>query len=442
MNKSIIIIIAVSMLAVGVAVGYWLPNRTDVTPASVADTSDKPLFYRSSMNPSVTSPVPAKDAMGMDYVPVYADDNSNTGRAAGSVGIDPVMVQNIGVRTATAVRTSLTRTIRAVGIVGYDEESIVRLHPKIEGWVEHLRVDKTGEQVDEDQILLSLYSPKLVSTQQEYLLALNNLNALKDSRFGDIRRGAEELVASSRKRLEFLDVPDHQISELDRTHEIKKNLHIHTPVAGTVIHIGIREGEYVTPKTELYMIVDLSKVWVYADIYEYELPWVRAGDEVEMTLAGIPGEIFVGKLDYIYPYAESKTRSIKARLIFDNPDRLLKPDMFANVVIKSAKNVETVVIPSEAVIRSGVRDQVFVVRGPGQFEPKIVKLGVESAGMVVVLEGVDVGDELVTSAQFLLDSESKLREATAKMMELAQKPATEAVESGKDGQDDGEHQHD
>ncbi len=417
MNKSMILT-AVVMLALGLASGYWFAGRSGDAPPAASGEPRQPLFYRNPMNPSVTSPVPAKDSMGMDYVPVYAEDDSNEKDAAGTVKVDPFIAQNIGVRTTTAKRTSITRTIRAVARVDFNEERMARLHPKVEGWIEELRVDKTGENVEKDAILLSIYSPKLVSTQQEYLLALNNLQALKSSPIDEIRRGAEELAVSSRDRLLFLDVPEHQIRELEQTREIQKNLHIHTPVAGTVINIGAREGQYVTPKTELYMIVDLSTVWVYADIYEYELPWVQVGDEVEMTLAGIPGKTFTGNLDYIYPYAEARTRSVKVRLTFDNPELLLKPEMFAEVLIKSDKRIDAIVIPSEAVIRSGRSDRMFVVRAPGKFEPIIVKLGFQSAGQTAVLEGIEEGDEVVVSAQFLVDSESSLREATRKMMEI------------------------
>ncbi len=416
MNKSIILT-ALVMLAVGATAGYWFAGASGDATEGASNDIREPLFYRNPMNPTVTSPVPAKDSMGMDYVPVYAEDDGKEKDPAGTVKVDPVVSQNIGVRTAVARRTSISREIRAVARVDFNEEGMARLHSKVEGWIEELRVNKTGEYVDNDDILLSIYSPKLVSTQQEYLLALKNLQALKSSPFDDIRRGAEELVESSRERLRLLDVPEHQIVELEQTREIQKNLHIHTPVPGTVINIGARAGQYVTPQTELYMIVDLSTVWVYADIYEYELPWVKVGDEVEMSLAGIPGRTFIGELDYIYPYAESRTRSIKVRLTFDNPELLLKPEMFANVVIKSDKRVDTVVIPSEAVIRSGKNERVFVVRAPGKFEPVVVKLGIQSAGRVAVLEGIEDGDEVVVSAQFLVDSESSLREATAKMME-------------------------
>ncbi|MFT7175018.1 MAG: Cu(I)/Ag(I) efflux system membrane fusion protein [Halioglobus sp.] len=384
-------------------------------PEASIEQKNQPLFYRNPMNPDVTSPLPAKDSMGMDYIPVYADNEAS--EVVGTVKIDPVVVHNIGVRTAIAKRTSISRTIRAVGRVDFDEERMSRLHPKVEGWIEEIRVDKTGQTVAKDDILLSIYSPKLVSTQQEYLLALNNLSALEKSPFEEIQQGARDLVTSSRERLKLLDVPKHQIRELEQTRKIKKSLHIHAPVAGTVIRIGSRQGQYVTPQTELYMMVDLNQVWVYADVYEYELPWVKLGDEVEMTLASVPGKIFKGALSYIYPYAQPKTRTTKVRLVFDNSDLLLRPDMFAEVNIQADTLDDVVVIPAEAVIRSGDRTQVFLVRSPGKFEPRIVRLGIESNGQVAILDGVDVGDEVVTSAQFLVDSESKLREATAKMME-------------------------
>ena len=378
------------------------------------------LFYRNPMNPEITSPVPAQDEMGMDYIPVYADQAGPAGGAPpGTVEIDPVTVQNIGVRTARAEQQALSRTIRAVGRVDYDEEHLARLHPKIEGWIEELYIDKTGEQIAKDAILLNIYSPQLVTSQQEYLLALNNRDVLKNSPYQEIRQGAEELARSARERLELLDVPEHQIRELETSRKIKKNLHIHSPFDGVIVKIGARKGEYVTPQTELYMIADLSTVWVYADVYENELPWIAAGDPVEMRLAGIPGRTFRGRVAYIYPYAEAKTRTIKVRMVFDNPGLLLKPEMFADVSILAQRQVDAVVIPDQAVVRSGEREQVFVVRGPGKFEPREVELGVSSQGLVQVLKGVEPGEEVVTSSQFLIDSESKLREATAKMREAA-----------------------
>ena len=417
MNKSVLIIAPV-MLLTGLAGGYWLAGSkhasVQVTPESV---TKKILFYRSPMNPAVTSPVPAKDAMGMDYVAVYADQSTAEKSPVGTVMIDGTTVQNIGARTAKAVQSTLTHTVRAVGRVTYDEERMVHLHPKTEGWIEKLNVDKTGQWVKKNTDLLSIYSPQLVASQQEYILALNNLKALENSPIQDIRQGAEELVKSSRERLKLLDVPAHQMRELQRTRKVKKSLHIHAPADGIVMKIGAREGQFVTPATEIYMIADLRKIWVYADIYEYELPWVREGDPVEMQLAGIPGKIFNGHLAYIYPYAEAKTRTIKVRLVFANPELLLKPEMFAEVTIHAGKQLNAVVIPSEAVIRSGTRNQVFIVRAPGKFEPRLVTLGLATNGKVAVLQGVQAGEEVVISAQFLIDSESKLREATSKMLQ-------------------------
>jgi Cu(I)/Ag(I) efflux system membrane fusion protein len=429
MNKPVLIIAPI-MLAVGLAGGYWFADSNLVNKLPVSTSSDQQvLFYRNPMDPSVTSPTPAKDAMGMDYVPVYKEDVRDLNTSSGSVEIDGITVQNIGVRTAKAVQTTLSHTVRAVGRVTYDEERMVHLHPKTEGWIEKLHVDKTGQWVKKDTDLLSIYSPQLVASQQEYILALNNLKVLKKSPIEDIRYGAEQLLKSSRERLKLLDVPAHQLRALDRSQKIKKSIHIHAPAGGIVMKIGAREGQFVTPATEIYMIADLRKVWVYAGIYEYELPWVRQGDSVEMQLAGIPGKIFKGHLAFIYPYAEAKTRTIKVRLVFDNPDLLLKPEMFAEVTIHAGKQVNAVVIPSEAVIRSGSRNQVFVVRAPGKFEPRLVTLGLASNGKVAVLEGVKPGEEVVTSAQFLIDSESKLREATAKLLQATDDKETQTDNS-------------
>ncbi len=480
MNKQVLIT-AVLMLALGVGGGYWLANRhqNHEQPVSSSNRSKQPLFYRNLMNPSVTSPVPAKDTMGMDYepvytedktskepkilyyrnpmnpsvtspvpakdamdmdyLPVYEDNDASIADAAGTVKIDAVTVQNMGVRTATAKKSVLSHIVRAVGRVAYDEEHIVRLHPKTEGWIETLRVDKTGQRVKKDEDLLSIYSPHHVASLQEYLLALEGLKTLQNSPIEDIRRGAEELVKSSRERLHLLDIPAHQLHDLSNIDSLKKGLHIHSPTNGTVMQIGAREGQYVTPETELYMIADLSKVWVYADIYEYELPWVKEGDPVEMQLAGVPGRIFNGHLAFIYPYAEAKTRTIKVRLVFDNAELLLKPDMFAEVTIYAGKQVDAVVIPSEAVIRSGVKNQVFIVRGSGKFEPRLITTGLASNGDIAVLDGLKAGEEVVTSAQFLIDSESKLHEATAKMME----PSTpQKLEPNRLIMEQGAHQHD
>tara|TARA_R110002110_G_scaffold12718_3_gene60891 strand:+ start:52643 stop:54019 length:1377 start_codon:yes stop_codon:yes gene_type:complete len=428
MNKATVMV-GILCLSIGLVLGYFLIPKAEMPGLESSESERKPLFYRNAMNPQVTSPVPAKDGMGMDYVPVYAEDD--TGGNPGTVKINPTVQNNIGLRTATAEEETLSRTIRTVGRVDYDEEKIVRLHPKIEGWVKRVFVDKTGELVKNDQPLLEIYSPKLVSSQQEYLLALRNFETLKDSQFDDIRRGAISLVTSSRDRLSLFDVPEHQIKALEESGIVLESLHIHAPAGGTVLSIGARAGGYVTPGTELYQIVDLSTVWVYADIYEYEVPWVEEGDPVTMTLASVPGRTFTGTISYIYPYAEAHTRTTKVRIVFDNSDLLLRPDMFTEVTINSQDMATMVVVPAEAVIRSGDYNQIFVMTEAGVFEPRKVKLGIDTGGKVAVLEGIASGERVVVSAQFLIDSESSLREATAKMTQL-EPPAVSSESSEHD----------
>lgn len=421
MNKPLLVTLTLIIgIAMGVLSAYWFSTQQNqqVMPVENQMEQQKPLFYRNPMNAEITSPVPAKDNMGMDYIPVYTDDSEpSDSEPSGTVKIDPVTVQNIGVRTAIASTTVLSHEIRTIGRVTFDEERITRLHPKTEGWIEKLFIDKTGTAVKKGTMLLSVYSPQLVTSAQEYLLALKSLKTLQDSPFEDIRMGAEQMAKIARERLELLDVPEHQIRDIEQSGKIKKDLHIHSPFNGIVINIGAREGQHVTPQTELYMLADLSKVWVFADVYESELPWVNEGDSVEMTLTGIPGKIFKGHLSYIYPYAEAKTRTIKVRLEFDNADLLLKPDMFANIIINTQQRRDAITVPSEAIVRSGERDQVFVVREQGKFEPRIVTIGLSSNGLTQILNGISIGEEVVTSSQFLIDSESKLRESTAKMLE-------------------------
>lgn len=411
-------------LVLGVAGGYWLASRqaAEQPKAGQATAEKKPFFYRNPMNPAITSPVPAKDEMGMDYIPVYADSGPKQA-VPGSVRIDPTVVQDIGVRTAIASQKTISRDIQTTGRIVYDEQLLTRLHPKVKGWIEKLFVGETGTPVKKNTMLLALYSPELVTSEEEYLLALKNADTLKKSPFADVRQGALDLVSSSRQRLELLDVPAHQMRALDEKRKVIKNLHIHSPFHGIVTHIGVREGQYVTPETELYRIADLSKVWVYADIYAYELPWVQVGDVAQMHIDALPGRTFRGRISYIYPYIDPKTRTNKVRIEFDNPEMLLKPEMFADMQIHASRRQQALVIPTEAVIRTGRVPKVFVQTAPGRFEPRSVKLGISDGADTEVLSGIKAGEKVVTSAQFLIDSESSLNEAAAKMVAPKKEPA-------------------
>ncbi len=409
MNKSVLIT-AVAALAIGTAAGYWLaPSGSDqLQSANQPSAKPEALFWRNPMNPAITSPVFTQDEMGMDYIPVYAD-GSGGDAPVGTVIIDPVVVQNIGVRTAMVEQRALARQINALGHVDFNEERLARLHPKTSGWIEHLQIEETGTQVSQDSILLSIYSPELVAAQQEYAVVLSNAERFKNKASGSV-------LQSARERLELLDVPAHQIKELEKSRKPMRSLHIHSPFEGRMMNIGVREGQYVTPKDELYMIADLSRIWVYVDVYEDDLPWLKLGDEAELRVRAAPGKKFIGAVSFIHPVLDPKTRTVRVRLAFDNPDLLLKPGMFANVVLHVDPRAEALVVPAEAIVRSGGREQLFVAKGNGKFEPRDVVLGISAAGYTQVLEGVAVGERVVTSSQFLIDSESKLREATAKMM--------------------------
>lgn len=457
MSKNVVITAALA-LAIGAGGGYWAAQNLSMLqgPVSTESEAKKPLYYRNPMNPAITSPVFTQDSMGMDYIPVYAEDNkpkekkivfyrnpmnpaitspvaakdemgmdyipvyedggSGSNEPAGTVTIDPVVVQNIGVRTAIAKTQAISRSINALGQVDFDEERLARLHPKTNGWIGKLKVNETGTRVKKDSILLSIYSPDLVAAQREYLVALKNWEAVS-ARGGKTLQSTENLVNSALERLELFDVPRHQINELKKSRSIQKYLHIHSPFKGTIMNIGAREGQYVTPKDELYLIADLKKIWVYVDVYEDDLPWVKLGDKVEMRVRVAPGRVFRGGVSFIYPYLEGNTRTVRVRLVFDNRDLVLKPGMFANILIKTDTQPNATVVPSEAIVRSGSREQVFVQRDVGKYEPRDVILGLSAAGMTQIREGIKPGEQVVTSAVFLIDSESKLREATAKMME-------------------------
>ncbi|MCH7812918.1 MAG: efflux RND transporter periplasmic adaptor subunit [Planctomycetes bacterium] len=381
------------------------------------------LFWRAPMNPNYVSKQPGKSPMGMDLVPVYADADQST--SAHTIRIDPVTIQNMGIRTATITRGPLVKTIRTLGRVEYDERRVTFVDTKFSGWIESLFVDQTGQPVAKGERLFEVYSPELYAAQQEYVSALDGLERLVPSTIEYARDDAVKLVEAAMTKLRYLDVSDGQIDRLGDTRQIGKTLAIHSPAEGIVTEKMALEGMYVKPGMRLYTIADLTRVWVYVDIYEYQLPWIRVGQEASITLPYVPGRAFHGQVVYIYPYLERQTRVIKVRLEFENPTLELKPGMFANVKLESELQGDAVLVPREAYIDSGIRQVVFVVRGGGKFSPRDIQVGVEAEnGMVEVLYGLDEGEVVVTSGQFMLDAESKLKEAVAKMMEVERATTT------------------
>ncbi len=372
----------------------------------------------SPMDPTYVREEPGKDYMGHDLVPVYADGGS------GGVAIDPVIQQSMGVRTAAVKVRDLHRSLRAVGLVAFDEARQYAVNSKIEGWIEKLYINQSGQPVRKGQPLLEIYSPDLVAAQQEYLLALESSKRLTTSPFPEIADGGKRLLEAARSRLRYWDISEQQINHLETTGQVKKTLTLHSPNSGIVTMKTALQGMRVMAGEELLQIADLSQVWVNAELYEQDLPWVKVGQSARVELPYAPGKVLEGKVDYIYPYLDGETRTVKARIVFANPGLELKPDMYANVQISAESVKGTLAIPADAVLRSGREMVVFVTKGDGKFDPRLVATGVSGDdGYVQILSGLRAGEQVVTSAQFMLDSESKLREAIQKMMEPQAPPA-------------------
>ena len=382
------------------------------------ETGKKIKYWAAPMDPTYIRDEPGKSPMGMDLVPVYEEEGEEK-EPASTIRIDPVTMQNMGVRLGRVQRKSLVKDIRTVGNITYDETKIFTVNTKFNGWIEKLYVNFVGDEVKKGQPLFEIYSPELVTTQEEYLLALDQYNRLSNSSYSRVREGAERLLKASRTRMRFWDMTEAQMEKIGKTGKIQKALTVYSPASGVVTKKDAFEGHYVKAGVHQYEIVDLSSVWVDVDVYEYELPWVRKGMAAEMDLSYIPGKKYKGKVLFIYPYLDTKTRTAKLRLEFANPGYQLKPGMYANILLKRVVAKNSLVIPQEAVIDSGVRQIVFVAVGEGKFQPREVNIGLEvNENEFQVLNGLQEGEEIVISAQFMLDSESRLREAIQKMLEL------------------------
>ena len=399
-------------------------------------TGKKIKYWVAPMDPTYIRNEPGKSPMGMDLVPVY-EEESEEKEPTSAIRIDPVTMQNMGVRLDRVVRKPLIKTIRAYGTITYDERNIHTVNTKFNGWIEKLYADFIGDMVQKGKPLFDIYSPELVTAQEEYLLALQQYDRLRSSPYPSIRDGAKHLKEASLTRLRYWDLSNEQIERIKDTGKIQKTLTIYSPASGVITEKAAFEGHYVKAGEHQYVIADLSNVWVDVDVYEYELPWLRQGMAAEMDLSYIPGKRFYGKVLYIYPYLEKMTRTAKLRLEFENPGYQLKPGMYTNVYLKAAIEKDSLVIPQEAVIDSGIRKVVFVSLGKGKFQPREVKIGMEgNENEFQVLEGLHEGEEIVVSAQFMLDSESRLREAIQKIL-AAQAPSRnnqleEAQNAGQD----------
>ena len=398
------------------------PARASAQKAG-AKKKGKILYWRAPMDPTEIYDHPGKSKMGMDLIPVYEGEEALS--AGGAITIDPVVVQNIGVRYAEVKRKDFTRTVRTVGMITYDERRVRTVSARISGWVENLHADFTGQSVRKGDPLLEIYSPELVTTQQEYLLALRTVKQVAESPFQSVRKGASDLLASARKRFQYWDIPPSEIERLEQTGQVRRTVRLDAPSGGIVVRRLVEQGQYVREGATLFELADISQVWVLASIYDDEVPWLRPGQEARVSLPYLPGQSFTGQIDYVYPYLEETSRVVKVRVVLPNPGLKLKPGMYADVELHGPVIPDALVVPVEAVIRSGKRNIVFVARGKGKFEPREIKLGEEDGqGHVRVLAGLLGGEKVVVSAQFLLDSESRLQEAIQKMLQERTKTAS------------------
>ncbi|MGE0453307.1 MAG: efflux RND transporter periplasmic adaptor subunit [Vicinamibacteria bacterium] len=394
----------------------------DLVPSERAQPQAQPsrerkvAYYRSPMDPAIHSAVPAKDPMGMDFIPVYEDETGPgsgvSGRAV--VTLPAERLQMLGVRSERVRRAPLLREIRTVGRVAVDERRIHHVHTKFEGYVEHLYVDFIGKYVQKGDHLASIYSPELFATQQEYLLARRAQQRLVDSGLASVAQGSVDMLAAARQRLLLWDIRPDDIAEIERTGEARRTLDLHAEMSGYVIAKTALHGMRVTPMDELFAIADFSRLWVLADVYESDLPLVKLGMSAELTLPYLPGRRWRGPVTFVDPRMEEKTRTVKVRVEVDNQGQHLKPDMFADVLLRADLG-EGLLVSDSAVLDSGDRKLVFLDRGEGRYEPRVVVLGARIGSSFQVIEGLVEGDRVVTAANFLLDSESSLKAAISAM---------------------------
>ena len=388
MNK--LKVVAAALVAV-------LLTTYSVNESYAAEKKEKKILYWvAPMDATYRRDEPGKSPMGMDLVPVYDEGGDGS-----TVKISPAVENNMGVRTELVVRDKLWRRIDTVGYVDFDENKISHLHLRTKGWIEKLYVKSEGERVKKGQLLFEVYAPELVNAQEEYLQAVRSNN-----------RG---LTAASRERLIALGISASQINKLNKTRRVSQYVKIYAKQDGIIAKLSIREGMFVTPQKLVMSLADLSSVWLLAEVFESQADWVRVGQSAEVTLSYLPGREWEGKVEYIYPSLDPKTRTLKVRLRFENKDESLKPNMFAKVAIYGGAKREVLIIPREALIRTGNDQRVIISLGKGRFKARKVVAGIESGEFIEIIKGLNEGDRVVTSGQFLIDSEASLKASIARM---------------------------
>ncbi len=396
MKKNLGLTISIGVLGAVLGAGaVYLMFQRDFPPAEV-EAEAQPLYWQAPMDPSYRSDGPGKSPMGMDLVPVFST-GADSEAGAGVVSISPTVENNLGVRTGLVEVGPFSSTLRTVGYVRFDEDRLVHMHPRIEGWIEELNVKTEGESIEDGQAIYSIYSPELVSAQEELLIAMSRENQ------------RQRLIQSAEERLLALQVPQSLIDTVKAENRVFRTVTVYAPQGGIVAELGVREGQFVQPGNSILSIGVLDEVWVIAEVFERQVSLVSEGDPVIMRLDYIPGKIWEGVVDFIYPTLDADTRTVAVRLRFANQNEELKPNMFAQVTIRHRDEGEQVLlVPNESIIRSGVQDRVVLAMGEGRFKSVIVRTGRRGDSRTEILDGLAAGDLVVTSAHFLLDSESSI----------------------------------
>jgi Cu(I)/Ag(I) efflux system membrane fusion protein len=404
----------VAALALGVLGGRLLLTASDEQESAKPGAVPEILYWVAPMDPGYRRDAPGKSPMGMDLVPVYAGGSESHDPA--TVSIDPTVVNNLGVRTAPAATGPLARRIETVGYVGYDEDTLQHVHSRVDGWIENLAVKAAGDPVERGQLLFQLYSPTLVNAQEEYVAALHG--------------GRATLINASRERLESLGLGKSEIARLDRDRSASRLVSVFAEIDGYAAHLGVREGIYITPATEIMSLARLDHVWVIAEVFERQAAWISVGQQAEVELDYVPGQSWQGNVDYVYPELDPVTRTLRVRLRFDNESHAFRPNMFARISIFGSATNPVVHVPRAALIRGGSVDRVVVALGGGQFRAQPVDVGIESGDRVEIRSGIHAGDLIVTSGQFLIDSESNIESALTRMDENATAELPNRVQVG------------
>lgn len=377
----------------GAVATYWFASDTHALSSAEQASSDskEPLYWVAPMDPNFKSDKPGKSPMGMDLIPVY-EGGGQADDTAGTVRISPTVVNNLGVRTEPVIQGRLPNNITTVGYVAYDEDQMVHVHPRVDGWIETLFVKAEGEPVEQGKPLYTLYSPTLVNAQEELLLAMN--------------RGNQKLVEAATERLAALNVPASLISRLRQSRDIQRTMTVYAPRSGVIENLNVREGMFIKPGDRVLSIAALDEVWVIGEVFESQLSAVEAGNRVQMTLDYMPGREWRGRVDYVYPEVNPKTRTARVRMRFDNEDGALMPGMFARLEVQGERGKRQFLVPRESVIRTGQSDRLVLALEEGAFKSINVSVGRVGEKYAEILDGLMPGDTVVTSAQFLIDSES------------------------------------